>query len=139
MQTSKSMSNSAQVTKKLKKIIRAGFYHILVGLACLMMIYPILWLFASSLKGPSEIWTTVTSLIPREWAFNNYVDGWKGFGGISFAVFFKNSFIYAGLATVFSVLSSALVAFVFARLRFSGRSFWFTCMILTLMLPSQVQ
>jgi multiple sugar transport system permease protein len=139
MQTSKSIPNPAQITKKQKEGIRSVVYHVLVGLACLLMIYPILWLFASSFKGPSEIWTTVTSLIPREWAFKNYLDGWKGFGGISFAVFFKNSFIYAGLATVFSVFSSALVAYGFARVRFRGRSFWFTCMILTLMLPSQVQ
>src|SRR6185503_13841568 len=64
---------------------------------------------------------------------------WRGLGGISFAVFFRNSFFYAGLATLFSVISSAIVAYGFARLRFVGQRFWFTCMILTLMLPSQVQ
>lgn len=139
MPTLNATPDSARFTRKQKERIRSAVYHVLVSLACLAMIYPILWLFASSLKGPSEIWTTVTSLIPKEWAIENYVDGWRGIGGISFAVFFKNSFIYATLATIFSVFSSAVVAYGFARVRFRGRNFWFICMILTLMLPSQVQ
>jgi multiple sugar transport system permease protein len=121
------------------RLARHLAYHVLVGGACLVMIYPILWLFASSLKAPDEIWTNVTSLIPRALAFNNYAEGWRGFGGITFATFFRNSFFYAGVATLASVMSSAFVAYGFARLRFAGRGFWFTCMLLTLMLPSQVQ
>lgn len=138
MQPSQSSSHSGQAVTE-HRTFRTVLYHGLVGLACLIMLYPILWLFASSLKGPSEIWTTVTSLIPREWAFNNYADGWKGFGGINFGVFFKNSLIYSTLATLFSVVSSAIVAYGFARVRFGGRNFWFTCMIVTMMLPAQVQ
>ncbi|MCK6624619.1 MAG: carbohydrate ABC transporter permease [Anaerolineae bacterium] len=103
------------------------------------MIYPILWLFASSLKASDEIWTNVTSLIPDRLAFENYPNGWAGFGGVTFGTFFANSFFYAGIGTVTAVLSSALVAYGFARIRFAGRSFWFTCMMLTLMLPVQVQ
>ena len=102
------------------------------------MLYPILWLFASSFKGPSEVWADVMSLIPRQFTPQNYVNGWAGFGGITFATFYKNSLIYAGLGTVAAVLSSAVVAYGFARIRFAGRGFWFTCMLLTLMLPYQV-
>ncbi|MFI5326888.1 MAG: carbohydrate ABC transporter permease, partial [Candidatus Rokuibacteriota bacterium] len=50
----------------------------------------------------------------------------------------KNSLIYAGLGTIAAVMSSAVVAYGFARIRFAGRGFWFTCMLLTLMLPVQV-
>jgi multiple sugar transport system permease protein len=109
-----------------------------VGALAFVMLYPILWLFASSFKGPSEIWTDVMSLIPRRFTPSNYVTGWAGFGGVSFATFYKNSLIYAGVGTVAAVLSSALVAYGFARIRFAGRGFWFTCMLLTLMLPVQV-
>jgi len=114
-------------------------YYVFATLVGFVMIYPILWLFASSLKGPGEIWTNTSSLIPKNLAFNNYVEGWAGFGGITFATFFTNSFFYATLATVFSVAASVLVAYGFARVKFVGRGFWFTCMILTLMLPAQVQ
>jgi multiple sugar transport system permease protein len=138
MQLTKPLATSIGLTKKQKDALRNLVFHLIVGGFCLIMIYPILWLVSSSLKGPSEIWTTVTQLIPEEFAFQNYVDGWKGFGGITYATFFKNSFIVSGLGTIFSVMSSAIVAYGFARIRFKGRNFWFTCMLITLMLPGQV-
>lgn len=121
------------------KTVRTLVYHGFVIATTLAMIYPILWLFGSSLKGPSEIWTNQAAIIPNEIRFDNYVNGWRGFGGISFSVFYKNSFIYAGLGTLFTVSASAVVAYGFARVKFVGRRFWFGVMLLTLMLPVQVQ
>ena len=113
-------------------------YHIVVLVIGVFMLYPIVWLFSSSFKAPDQIWTTVRSLVPQEFHFENYATGWQGFGGISFATFYKNSFIYAGLGTLFTVTASALVAYGFSRVKFVGRNFWFAVMLMTLMLPSQV-
>ncbi len=125
----------AQIRKPLRTII----YHTLVIGFGFVMIYPVLWLFASSFKGASEIWTDIGSLIPKGFTFENYINGWAGFGGITFSTFYLNSFIYAGVGTIGTVLSSAVVAYGFSRVRFFGRGFWFTCMLMTLMLPIQVQ
>jgi len=85
------------------------------------MIYPLLWMLASSFKGPAEIWTNVSSLIPREFTIQNYFDGLARFCGITFTTFYKNSLIVTGFSTVAAVFSSALVAYGFARIRFVGR------------------
>lgn len=132
------MSSQEQTRHHRKLLLRTIAYHAGVGVLGFLMIYPILWMFASSLKGPDEIWRHVASLIPRKLVFENYAMGWKGFGGITFTTFFKNSFFYAGVATFGSVLSSAVVAYAFARLHFPGRKMWFMVMLLTLMLPQQV-
>lgn len=124
--------------KQRSRLVSTLVYHIGIATLGLLMLYPVLWLFASSLKGPDEIWTNVNSLIPQNIRFENYLEGWRGFGGISFATFFKNSFIYAGVGTFFSVAGSAVVAYGFSRVKFRGRNFWFAVMLLTLMLPSQV-
>ncbi len=58
---------------------------------------------------------------------------------MTFATFFKNSFILSILSTIAVVASSAVVAYGFARIPFRGRNIWFACMMLTLMLPTQVQ
>ncbi|MFN3980441.1 MAG: carbohydrate ABC transporter permease [Caldilinea sp.] len=121
------------------KAVRTVFYHLMVAGFGFVMLYPILWLFASSLKGAAEIWNNISSLIPREPTLVNYVNGWKGFGGITFTTFYINSFIYAGVGTLIVVMTSAVVAYGFARIQFSGRRFWFACMLATLMLPVQVQ
>jgi multiple sugar transport system permease protein len=118
---------------------RTLIYHLLVGGFGLLMLYPILWLFASSFKSTAEIWANVRSLIPLDFTLANYVNGWRGFGGITFATFYTNSFFYAGVATLLTVLASAVVAYGFARINFVGRRIWFACMLATLMLPVQVQ
>lgn len=114
-------------------------YHLLVGLASLVMVYPLLWLIGSSLKSSSEIFANMTSPIPRDFTLQNYVSGWSGFGGVTFTRFFLNSFFIAGVSSLGAVLSSAFVAFGFARILFVGKNIWFTLMLLTLMLPIQVQ
>src|SRR5258708_2362350 len=65
--------------------------------------------------------------------------GWAGFGGIPFVQFFRNSLLYSVVGTILVVCASAVTAYGFARMRFFGRRFWFTMMLMTLMLPIQVQ
>ena len=126
-------------SQRQRKTLRTVLYHVGVTAVGFVMLYPLLWLAASSFKGPSEIWTNISSLIPQEFTFRNYVNGWAGFGGITFTTFYKNSFIYAGFGTLITVFASAVVAYGFARIQFRGRDIWFAAMLATLMLPVQVQ
>lgn len=114
-------------------------FHGIVAILGIVMVYPLLWLAGSSFKSSTEIWSNVSALVPDVPTVEHYTNGWRGFGGISFGTFYRNSFIYAGLGTVAGVFSSAIVAFGFARMRFLGRSFWFACMLATMMLPVQIQ
>lgn len=125
--------------KQIHSAIRSAAFHLAVIALGFVMIYPLLWLLASSFKGPAEIWTNVSSLIPREFTLQNYFEGWSGFCGITFTTFYKNSLIVTGISTVAAVFSSAFVAYGFARIKFVGRGFWFAVMLATLMLPIQVQ
>ncbi|MBV9790809.1 MAG: carbohydrate ABC transporter permease [Chloroflexi bacterium] len=118
---------------------RSLIYHVCVGLFSLAMVYPLIWLIGSSFKPRDEIFRRATAIIPENPTLANYIDGWAGFGGVTFTTFFMNSFIVSGVGTIAAVASSALVAYAFARLRFTAKNFWFTCMLLTLMLPTQVQ
>ena len=120
------------------KATRSVIYYTGVTLLAVLMLYPVAWLFASSLKAPDEIWTNVSSLIPQAMRFENYSEGFAGFGGITFATFFRNSFIHAGFGTLFTVVSSAIVAYGFARVKFRGSGFWFSIMLMTIMLPPQI-
>lgn len=124
--------------RKSQRVVNSFLYHLLVGVIGLLMLYPVLWLVASSLKPEDEIWTNVNSLVPSQLEFENYFQGWQGFGGISFATFYQNSFIYAGVGTFLTVTASAIIAYGFGRVRFRGKRIWFVIMMLTLMLPSQV-
>ncbi len=123
---------------KARKIATRIAFHTFSIAFGFIMIYPILWLVASSFKGPSEVFTNQLSLIPKKWAFENYAIGMKGFGGIRFSTFFGNSFYIVGLSTVGQVASSALVAYGFARIKFRFKKILFACVIVTMMLPVQI-
>ena len=123
---------------KQKRIRNAIIFHIVVGGLGFLMLYPILWMFASSLKLPHEIWINQASLIPSTLHFENYTTGLRGFGRIPFTTFFRNSFIIVTTGTIGQVFSSALVAYGFARIRFKYKKPLFACVIVTLMLPVQI-
>lgn len=134
------MTGSVTKMRSMSKVRRRNtvIYHVVVTVLSLAMLYPLLWMIASSLKPNNQIFVSVTSLIPQPFTLENYVNGWRGFAGLTFGVFFKNSIFVAVMATIGSSLSAALVAFGFARLKFPGRKVWFVAMILTMMLPGQV-
>lgn len=121
-----------------KRIISKSFYHIFVLAFGFIMVYPVLWMIGGSLKNNAEILTGSLNIFPPNWRWENFSKGWSGFGGISFATYFKNSFIVSGIATVATVISSACVAYAFSRVKFRGKKIWFSAMIATMMLPGQI-
>ena len=123
-----------KTTRKISTVI----YHVLVLGFGLMMIYPLTWMVMSSFKETNTIFATAGSLIPEKFTLQNYINGWKGFAKISFGVFFKNSLFISIVATIGTVISSALVAYGFARCEFKGKKLLFSAMLISMMLPAQV-
>ena len=121
-----------------KRLLFKIINHSTIFFIGMFMAYPILWLVSASFKDSIEIITQPFSIIPREFVLYNFPNGWRGFGGITFATFFRNSFIIATVGTLGTAVSSACVAYGFARIKFPGRRLWFACMMVTMMLPGQV-
>ena len=123
---------------KEKRLGKAIIYHIVVFIIGVIMIYPLLWMVMSSFKETGTIFTTAGSLIPETFTLENYTNGWKGFAKVPFSAFFKNSMLISVLATLGTIMSSALVAYGFARFKFFGHNVLFAAMLVTMMLPAQV-
>lgn len=121
-----------------KKTIQTIIYHVLVAGFGFVMIYPLLWMIMSSFKETGTIFATAGQLIPKEFTPENYANGWKGFAGITFATFFKNSLFIAIVATIGTVFSSAIVAYGLSRCNFRGKKILLVAMLLSMMLPAQV-
>lgn len=123
---------------KAKRIINKTIYHVLVFGFGLLMLYPLIWMFMSAFKETNTIFTTASQLIPETFTFENYANGWKGFAGISFATFFRNSLFVTVVATIGTLVSSALVAYGFSRCNFKGKKILFAAMMASMMLPGQI-
>ena len=117
---------------------KTAIYHIIICALGLIMIYPLVWMVMSSFKPTETIFATAGQLIPTKFILDNYATGWKGFGNIGFVTFFRNSLFISIVATIGTVLSSALVAYGFSRSKFFGKRFLFVAMLLSMMLPAQV-
>ncbi|HRK20305.1 MAG TPA: carbohydrate ABC transporter permease [Fimbriimonadaceae bacterium] len=88
-----------------------------------------------SMKSEAEINTTSTWALPQQPTLGNYQELLTS-PNVSFQGFFWNTLIISVLATLGVVLSSSLVAYGFARLRFRGRDKLFIVMLSTMMLPA---
>ncbi|HUN48470.1 MAG TPA: carbohydrate ABC transporter permease [Stellaceae bacterium] len=115
---------------------RSLAFHIVLCLASLAMLYPLLWMLASSFKPESDIFGSA-SLWPSSFSLDSYRRGWSGLD-VGFGHFLLNSLIVSIASVIGNVFSCSLAAYAVARLEFRGRNFWFALMLGTLMLPYHV-
>jgi multiple sugar transport system permease protein len=115
---------------------RALIKHVVLCLGAFGMLYPLLWMVASSFKPEDQIFSDL-GLWPATIQLGNYTEGWHALR-VSFGVFFTNSFLIAALAVIGNVMACSLTAFAFARLDFRLKRLWFVLMLGTLMLPYHV-
>ncbi len=122
-----------------KKTIHSIVFHVGACLLGFIMIYPLLWLLASSFKSNETMFLNPYSLIPDVWdAAKNYASGLEGVGGVPFWRFLVNSIEVTIVGMVGCVVTSLFAAYAFSRIRFRFGNFWFGCVMMTMMIPAQV-
>lgn len=124
---------------KKKKKINSVIFHVGACALGFLMIYPLLWLVASSFKSNETMFTDTYSLIPKVWdAAKNYASGLEGVAGVPFSTFLWNSVVVTVIGMVGCVFTSLLAAYAFSRIKFRFSNFWFGCVMMTMMIPAQV-
>ena len=109
-------------------------YVLLIGLGALFLL-PLLWMLTSSLMPEGAGIRFPPEFIPKTITWSNYP---KIFSLIPFHLFFRNSVFVSTVSVIGELLSSSLVAFAFARLRFPGKNGLFLVLLSTMMLPGVV-
>lgn len=117
---------------------RASFavYFVIVIIG-IVLLYPMVWMFFATFKDNEEIFGSV-ALLPRIWRLENYRNGWQGSAGITYTRFFLNTFKLVIPTMLFTLLSSTLAAYAFARFTFPYKKLLFTFLLAMMMLPSTV-
>ncbi len=122
--------------KKMKRISPWISFSIVLIIG-VIMVYPLVWMFFASFKTNQEI-NLGTALLPEHFDLSGFINGWKSTGQHTFADYFLNTFILVIPTVLFTVISSTLVAYGFARFSFKGNKLLFGIMLSTLMLPDSV-
>jgi len=107
------------------------FLVLLIG--AILFIAPVVWMFVSAVK--PNIQTLDGRWIPQTVLWSNFTDAWAE---QPFGVYFRNTVIVSTVAVAGNVISSSLVAYAFARLRWPGRDLFFIFVLATMLLPTVV-
>ena len=108
--------------------LSSHFVLLLVSITC---IFPIIWMFSSSLKTQSTIFKSM-SLWPGVFHWENYAHAWTRGG---FGIYFLNSIFYSVTVVTGLVIVASLAAYAFSRLEFKGKNIIYFTFLAAMMVP----
>lgn len=117
--------------RSLKAVLVSAFKWILIIFFAVYTLFPLIWLFITSLKTNAEYFNNPFSLpaIPQ---FNNYV---TAFTQANLGRMISNSVIVAVVATAINILIASMLSYCISRFRFKGRETIFTFFSVGVLVP----
>jgi multiple sugar transport system permease protein len=134
--------SSAVIGVRRGLIARVVVYGVLVLLAAAFLL-PLIWMISTSVKTQEEASRPGFALLPSDPstvfqnAKDNYTAVWHD-PVVRFPLYLRNTLIIAGLSVVGMTLSSAIVAYGFARLEWRGKKALFAVVLASMMIPFPV-
>jgi len=107
----------------------------LVAILAVTMLLPFVWMVGTSLMDELEVYRFPPPLWPSPPRLANYAEALTA---LPFDRFFVNSTVFAAGVVVGQLITSATMAYAFARLRFPGRDRLFFVVLATIMVPAIV-
>lgn len=117
------------------KNIRAIVGYFILVLIAISMLYPFFAMVNLSFVPESEIFSDPEKLIHTNLTLQNYKNV---FEQIPLSRYFFNSLIVAVITTFGQVIFAAFAGYSFARLKFKWRDGIFVCVLITMLIPPQV-
>ena len=119
------------VSGRKNKVLETVLKNILAWGAALLVLIPVALIILNAFKGDGET-ITMTLNLPKSWNWSNFATVIeKG----KLLRSFLNSLLYAGLATILTVLVSSMAAYVFSRRRSRGMSLVYMYVVLGMVIP----
>jgi multiple sugar transport system permease protein len=104
-------------------------------LASVLLLMPVLWTVSTSLKPPGDVFKPGLGL----WPSHATLDAYRSvFSAVPFGRYLLNSLVVTLSIVALNVVFDSCAAYAFAKLRFPGSSLLFGLLLLTLMIPMQV-
>lgn len=117
------------------KLTRKFFGYLILVLIAGSMLIPFFAMVNMSFSPSNEIFSYPPKLFSKHFTLDNYRNV---FASIPVAKYFFNSLIVAVITTFGQVMFSAFAGYAFARLKFKGSGVLFLVLLITMMVPPQV-
>src|SRR5689334_19643764 len=109
--------------------------YVLLTAAGVLSLFPLYWLFATSLSPQQFVIKVPPEVVPRELTLQNYQ---RLFSTTPVVRWLFNTVLIAGTITVFHLVFDSMAGYAFAKRRFPGRDVLFWLVLSTLTVPAQV-
>lgn len=120
--------------KVVRVLVKVALYAFLITMA-IIVLFPFYWMLISSVKSLEEYNLAVPTMFPKEFHFENYVEGFKT---AQLGQLFLNTLYVGIVSTVLSLVITVISAFAFARLEFKGKNALFAGLLATMMIPGEL-
>jgi ABC-type glycerol-3-phosphate transport system permease component len=119
--------------KKIRPDLGKIFTYTVLTTGTFFAAFPFFWMVSASLMNLTE--ATGRAYLPRVPQWSNYIKAWTD---ANFGEYFINSVIIAVITIAGQLLFSTLAAYAFAQIEFPAKTFIFTLLLSTLMIPEAV-
>jgi len=117
------------------RFLQGARAYLVLILFTVVFLTPFYWMIATGLKSDEQLFALPPTWVPSPLIFENFL---RVFQEVPFDRFIFNSATLVFWNVLGQVLSTTLIAYGFARLRFPGRNVLFLILLGTLMVPEQV-
>ena len=109
--------------------------HIILIIMSFIMLVPFAWMILTALKTNQEsISVSPFYIFPHNgWHWENFGTVWKSY---NFLILYKNTLLMIFWRVVCAVLTATMAGYAFGRLKFPGKNFLFTLVLVQMMIPA---
>jgi multiple sugar transport system permease protein len=108
-------------------------YLVLIAIG-FVYLYPLLFMFVTSIKSPSDLLNSMVQWVPTEVYINNYV---KAYNVLAYPKALLSSTLVSVIPSVIQTVICSLVGYGLARYRFRGKNLIFILILATFIIPAQ--
>lgn len=126
------MKSSIETRDKIRKVV----IHIILIITSITMLVPFVWMVLTAFKTTTEA-TSVNPFVifPSTWHFDNFSTVWTSY---NFFYLYKNTLLMIFWRVLCAVLTATMAGYAFGRLRFPGKNFLFSLVLVQMMIPAQI-
>ena len=123
---------------RLRRRVNSASIHVFMTLCLLYFLMPLIWLVISSTKTNAGLFSTFGFWFSKDFNFFKNLHDLFAYHNGDFALWIKNTAIYAIVASLGSSIISTLAGYAFAQYRFAGRDLLFGLVLASVFVPATV-
>lgn len=120
---------------RIKKITKKVLFALLVTILCIIFVTPFIVMISTSFRTNADAFAKPVSLIPREWTLKNFP---AAMNVIPFWRYMGNTLFITILSIIGNVMTTPLVAYSLAKIKWKGVPIISGLLMATMMIPYSV-